>query len=682
MTVDYQHALAQRERALELVMKIDGVRDSLHDDEDPRHMFDSLARLLREWFEADACGILLLAETSDDIECLSSEGMKESTAIELGRKVAHSEGFQTLDDDRWKHVVGIQIILDVFPMGGLVLARDSEPFNADEQQLIILAESQLDSAVIQARTIWKLTQRNRELEAIYEIDRLRDHISSDADLISGFTAVALQYFQADFCLLLLTQVDSGEMVIRGIIDKHDLTSDMLDEIREKARQLTIPQTIPTPEGIEGLNLLAAPFAVAGARLGAVVVGRPSLFTVADHRLLHAMMSQMDSAVVYTRILYQLSQRKKELETIYKIDRIRDQEKDFDQMLHAVLIELCEVVSSDMGYIMLYNENEEQELELRAFTVDGQITEPSFMEIIQRVSRQALKQGEMVHSNQPEGPVRSIVAAPLILNQRVIGVFGMVNSNRAKGFDAEDQRMVSAITSQVDTAIFERLEQRRMRTLLSRSVDPKVVEHLLQRANLDVLSGERVIITVLFADLRESTQWAERTKPEELVKNLNMFLSEMTEVIFKYGGTLDKFVGDEVIGLFGTPVHMPDHAYQAAMAAMEMQAMQRELQAKLREQGHELPPMGIGVSSGEAIAGEFGHPVRSEFTALGRIVNLGSRLCGAAGPGQVLISQATYQEIQGRVTVKELEPVALKGISHPTAVYELVSINKTPDRPTS
>jgi class 3 adenylate cyclase/putative methionine-R-sulfoxide reductase with GAF domain len=673
MATDFEHALAQRERALELVMRIDGVRDSLHDDEDPRHMFDNLALLLLEWFEADACAILLLAETNDDLECLSVVSMTEDTAVELGYKATRTEGLQPIQDARWKYVLGIQIILDEFPMGGLVLARDRAPFSEDEQQLIILSESQLDSAVVQARTIWKLTQRNHELEAIYEIDRLRDRISHETDLISGFTAVVLEYFQADFCLLLLTQMDSGEMVIRGIIDNHELSSSALDEIREKARQLTIPQVIPTPAGAEGLHLLAAPFAVAGARLGAVVIGRESIFTVSDHRLLHAMMSQMDSAVVYTRILYQLSQRKKELETIYKIDRIRDQEKDFDKMLHAVLIELCEVVSSDTGYIMLYNEKEEQELELRAFTVEGQITEPRYLEIVQRVSRQALTEGEMVFSNEPEDSVRSIVAVPLILNERVIGVFGMVNSTRSKGFDAEDRRMLSAITSQVDTAIFERLEQRRMRMLLSRSVDPKVVDMLLQKANLDVLTGERVIITVLFADLRESTQWAERTKPEELVKSLNMFLSQMTEVIFKYGGTLDKFVGDEVIGLFGTPVHMPDHAYQAARAAMEMQTIQRELQAELRGQGHELPPMGIGVSSGEAIAGEFGHPIRSEFTALGRIVNLGSRLCGIAGAGQVLISQATYQAINGRATVKELEAVALKGISHPTPVYELISM---------
>src|SRR5262249_40946526 len=151
-----------------------------------------------------ACTILLLAETSDDIECLSLVGMSQAAAVKLANKATQTEGLHPIEDARWKHVLGIQIILDDFPMGGLVLARDSAPFSDDEQQLIILTESQLDSAVVQARTIWKLTQRNRELEAIYEIDRLRDRVAHESDLISGFTAIVLQYFEADFCLLLLT----------------------------------------------------------------------------------------------------------------------------------------------------------------------------------------------------------------------------------------------------------------------------------------------------------------------------------------------------------------------------------------------------------------------------------------------------------------------------------------------
>lgn len=672
MSLDAQAALTQKSRELQLVLKLDQIRDMLVDDEDPREMFESIARLIRDNLKTDACAIMLVTETSDDVELVVSIGMPETLAVELCQQGLNESGIKIISGP-WAHTLVVQIVMHDFPLGAFVVGRSSAPFTNDELALLQLIEGQLDSAVVQARMTWKLTQRNRELEAIYEIDRLRDRTSNEADLISGFTAVILQNFHADFCLLLLTQADSGEMMIRGIVDKYDLSPAVLDNIREKARQLTIPQVISTPEGIDGLVLLAAPFIVGGARLGAAVIGRQQHFSIGDHRLLHAMMSQMDSAVVYSRITQQLAQRKKELEVIYRIDRIRDREKDFDAMLQAVLTELCEVVSSEMGFIMLYNQGQEQELEMRAFTTDRLMTRPEYMETVQRVSRQALNKGEVVYSNQAEGTIRSIVAIPLILNERIIGVFGVVNSTRSRGFDAEDRRMLAAITSQVDTAIFERLEQRRMRAILSRSVDPKVVDVLLQKANTNILAGERVVITVLFADLRGSTEWAERTEPEELVATLNAYLGRMTDVILQHGGTLDKFVGDEVIGLFGTPVHMDDHAYRGAAAALQMQAIHRELQAKLLEQGRELPFMGIGISSGEAIAGEIGHRIRSEFTALGRIVNLGSRLCSAAKGGQTLISQVTYEMLGGLAEVNELEPLELKGISRPASVYELINV---------
>jgi adenylate cyclase len=236
-------------------------------------------------------------------------------------------------------------------------------------------------------------------------------------------------------------------------------------------------------------------------------------------------------------------------------------------------------------------------------------------------------------------------------------------------------LLSAITSQVDTAIFERLEQRRMRGLLSRSVDPKVLDFLL--ANSDaarLLTGERVTLSVLFADLRGSTEWTERTPPEKLVYTLNQFLSRMTDVIFGHGGTLDKFVGDEVIGLFGSPLYLGDHAHRAAAAALEMQAVHATLVKELAAQGYELPPLGIGVSSGEVTTGEFGPPIRTDFTAIGSAVNLGSRLCGAAGPNQIYISQATYNLIEAQSKVNVLQPLSLKGISQPAPVYELLDYN--------
>jgi GAF domain-containing protein len=284
----------------------------------------------------------------------------------------------------------------------------------------------------------------------------------------------------------------------------------------------MPQILSTPAGLDQLHLLAAPFIVADERLGAVVVGRRKPFSSGDQRLIYAMMTQMDSAIVHIRIEQQLARRSRELEVIYRIDHIRDLETDFDAMLQQVLLEITQTVMSEVGFLMLYQAESEEPLELKATTVDGLLTSPQYYDVINRFSRQALDEGKLVYSNTPDGPIRSIIVIPLILNNTIIGVFGTVNSSSPRGFDEEERRMLTAITSQVDTAVFERLERRRMRRVMSRSVDPKVLEHLLQRSDDKVLTGERVMLTAIFADLRGSTEWAERTNPEVLVTTLNAF----------------------------------------------------------------------------------------------------------------------------------------------------------------
>jgi adenylate cyclase len=666
-------ALQQKQRQLDLIRKLDQVRDELSDDGDPQSMFDAFAVLLRDWFACTASAVVLVAETSDDIELIAALGMPTQVAADLCQSSIAQSKNKLVTSNPWPYTIIIQIILDSYPLGAFILARETRPFDENDMMEIELAESQLDSAVMQARMTWKLAQRNRELEAIYEIDRLRDKTANESELMRDFTSVANSYFNADFCLILLTPSSSDNLIVYSVMDKSSLSPIALKEIQHKAETITIPQVIASPQDAPHLALLAAPFMVAGKRLGAVVVGRKDGFSLGDHRLLHAMMSQMDSAVVYVRVLQQLTQRKRELEIIYKIDRIRDQEKDLDTMLQSVLHELTSAISSEVGYIMLYNAGGEQQLELRAVTAEGKLAAGDYQESVQQISRTALNAGKMIHGNPESGEIQSYIAAPLILNEKIIGVIGMINSSKGETFSEEDRHMMHAITSQVDTAIFERLEQRRMRTILQRSVDPKVVDYLLQQANLNVLYGERVNLSVLFADLRGSTAWAEQIPPEELVTILNQFLGKMTDIILEFGGTLDKFVGDQVIGLFGTPVQMNDHAYRAASAALKMQTVHRELQAQLAEKGQSVPDMGIGISSGEAIAGEIGHAIRSEFTALGNIVNLGSRLCSTAEAKQILISGPTYEMVAPFAQVDYLGELSFKGIIHPCKTYAVLGI---------
>lgn len=666
--------LEQKTRQLALLMALDKVRDSLDVENNPHGMFRQIAQILTEHFLADAAGVMLLADDGREIESIASEGAPLDMTEAVCRAVMALSVPALIETPHWPHVLGVRIVQDETDtvLGGVFVARGGTAFTDAEIDLLRVAECQIDSAVMQARRIWALASRNVELEAIYQIDRARDDNPQESELIGRFTTLLVEYFEADICLVFLSHIDSGEMLLRGMVDRENVPGETLEALRDLTGRITIPQIIETPHTLNQTNLLAAPFVVSGVRLGSVVVGRRRPFTLADHNLLFAMMSQMDSALVYSRVVQQLHQRNKELETIYRIDHIRDQETDLDAMLQKVLNELCMAVESEVGYLMLFSETEERSLELKATTIDAVLTSPAYYQAIQQFSRQALKQGEPVYSNKPVGPVRSIVAIPLILNEQVIGVFGVINSRSPYGFSAEDRRVLQAVTSQVDTAVFERLEHRRMRRALSRSVDPKVIDHLLNRADGDILSGDRAVISMIFCDLRGSTAWTERTDPEELVRTLNRFLGAMTDVIFKHGGLLDKFVGDEVIALFGVPVAMENHTLKAVQCACEMRDVQQALREELASKGIELPPMGVGISTGEVIAGEIGSPVRTDFTALGRAMNLGARLCSAASPDQILISDTVYQAVTGRVEAIALSTLDLKGLGGVSA-YELIGL---------
>jgi len=662
-------------RQLNLLQALDHARDELEDDEDPRSMFYHIVRIIQKAFAADAAATTILKDDDQEIPLVAAAGIPHDMAVNLCKEAQEYAEPTPVSSSVWEHTLGVRIYFEKTRqvMGGLFIGRKSTPFTEEDIRLLKVAESQIDSSIIQARTIWKLANRNRELEAIFQLDRLSDDRPDETTLISSFSKILVEQFHSTLCMVAVSDMDSGAMVLRSLVDKVPLPSGAVEQIIDNLDDLQTPQVMPTPAGISDLQLLAAPLIVSGVRMGAVIVGRSTLFSIEDHRLIYALMSQMDTAIAKSRIATQLAQRQKELEAIYRIDHIRDQDVEFDVMMQQVLIEICRVISSETGYILLYNQEKESELELKATTKEAVLAQPEYLDVIKKVSQEALRTESLVNSNQVEGAIHSIISVPLILNDRVIGVFGAINSSNRSGFSQEDVRMLTAITSQVDTAVFERMERRRMRQVLSRSVDPKVLDALLQRADDSLLAGERVVLSILFADLRGSTEWAERTDPEVLVSILNTFLGMMTDIIFKHGGTLDKFVGDEVIALFGSPLPMEDHAYHAAKAALEMQELHRSLQSTFEAQGQELPPMGVGISSGEVIAGEFGPPIRTDFTAMGRVMNLGARLCGAAKPDQIIISQTTCEMLGARVDTNELAPVTLKGISHPVPVFELLKL---------
>jgi adenylate cyclase len=254
----------------------------------------------------------------------------------------------------------------------------------------------------------------------------------------------------------------------------------------------------------------------------------------------------------------------------------------------------------------------------------------------------------------------MLGMPLILRDRLIGVLGVANPRERPAFTRGDFQMLHAIGSQMDTAIFESLQAQRLRSAFGLCVGPQVMERLLTISDRDLLSGERRVVTTLFSDIRGFTNMAEQIAPEELQAVLNEHLSALTELVLTHEGTLDKYIGDSVMCFFNAPENQPDHALRAVRLALDMQTAQRQLIARWLGR-LPLPPIGIGLSTGETMMGNFGSHRRLEYTAIGRDVNLAARLCGAAEGAQVLISRATHALVEPFVIAHPLPPMRLKGI---------------------
>jgi adenylate cyclase len=225
------------------------------------------------------------------------------------------------------------------------------------------------------------------------------------------------------------------------------------------------------------------------------------------------------------------------------------------------------------------------------------------------------------------------------------------------------------------ASVEMREKQRVRATFARYVSPHVLTTVLNKT--PELGGQRRIATVLFSDIRGFTSMSERFSAHEVVAILNEYLTEMVDVVLKHDGTLDKFVGDAVMAVFGSPMDQPDHALRAVSTAWHMSERHNKLKEKWLNEGKVPFEIGIGVNTGEVVAGNMGSPNRMEFTVIGDNVNTAARLESATKElgAKIVISDSTYQVVKEFVTVTEKPPVRVKGKEQPIVVWELTGLKQ-------
>jgi len=207
--------------------------------------------------------------------------------------------------------------------------------------------------------------------------------------------------------------------------------------------------------------------------------------------------------------------------------------------------------------------------------------------------------------------------------------------------------------------------------LKRYLSPQLAESIISDGRDVTLAPRRKFLTTFFSDVRGFTAAAERMEPEELVDHLNDYLAEMTDIVFRHGGTLDKYVGDALMVFFGDPLPQVDHAERAVRMGLEMRERMLELHETWLRKYRESFKIGIGIATGWVTVGDIGTAARSDYTVLGNEVNLASRLADRAEAGQILVTERTMLEVEGIVDGKPIDEISLKGINRAIKIYEVL-----------
>jgi adenylate cyclase len=275
-------------------------------------------------------------------------------------------------------------------------------------------------------------------------------------------------------------------------------------------------------------------------------------------------------------------------------------------------------------------------------------------------------------------VRSAICSPLMGGEdRVLGVIYVDNVSASHRFNEDDLNFVVAFSGIAAVAIENsQFAERIRREMLARSnferyFTPQLAQRIASSEGATRLGGDKREVTVLFSDIRGFTALSETMPPGDMATLLTDYFTEMVDCVFRNEGTLDKFIGDAVMAQWGAPIGSKEDPDKAMQAAIEMMTELGKLNAKWLAEGRPELQIGIGINHGEAFAGNIGSERRLEYTVIGDTVNTASRLCSAAGPGEILISDEMRRVLSKKPKLKEMPPMEFKNKTQPVKVFKVI-----------
>jgi adenylate cyclase len=363
--------------------------------------------------------------------------------------------------------------------------------------------------------------------------------------------------------------------------------------------------------------------------------------------------------------------------------------DLDELLPRILDKSFELLPADRGVILLYDEQAKlspRYVKHKSGKSEEQIVlSKSILSEVEQNKRAVLSSDATMdsrfsgaHSIIMQG-IRSTMCVPLLHGDELLGIMHMDSQIATNAFTEKDLQIFTGIASQAAVAIqnarlAKNIEtETRTRAQFQRLLSPNLVEQLVAGKLHLEKGGELREVTILISDIRGFTSMSERKEPAEIVQMLNEYFEVMVDVLFRSQGTLDKYVGDEIMALFGAPVDMPDAALNAVRCAIEMQKALREFNRTRLAENQEPIKIGIGINTGRVITGAIGSSRTLQYTAIGDPVNTASRLCSVAKAGEIILSENTMRLVQSHVDAMTLPPVRVKGKEQELKIYNVLGL---------
>jgi len=388
----------------------------------------------------------------------------------------------------------------------------------------------------------------------------------------------------------------------------------------------------------------------------------------------------------------MEKNNKILYVLYQISWELSRTSDFDKLMNTIMDLIFEIIDADYGFVAVLGENEDELIpkvvkyrnayskKQEDFRVSKTIMKKVIGEKTSLLSSNALEDSNLgiAHSIVMQN-IRSVMSVPLLRKDDVIGMIQVDSFRLSNQFTKADLDLLSTISSQIgliiEQAHLNELNRKNqfVRETFGRYLSDEIVNTILESPDGLKVSTERREVTIMMSDLRGFTSLSERLTAEEVVSIINIYLKTMTKIILKYQGTIDEFIGDAILVIFGAPIQRVDDAKRAVACAVEMQNAMTEVNKQCREKGYPEVVQGIGLNTGDVAVGNIGSEERVKYGIVGRNVNLTSRIESYTVGGQIYISEKTLKDCGPILRIDDQVEVVPKGVKKPITIYDIGGI---------